>query len=225
MKSRLFWLVLFVFVFGTLFFLFTQDPEIKNFTSDDGKLSLSALASSSAWVDIRTDGNAYLLQSVTVLSAPATLRLITDDLTQRLAFFDTTFGMWRIADTEVDKKNHALVTYTTQLNGRWRVLSVPDIARPNFDAEISTLLSAVPHGAVGYTLEIGSADASADAFILEGLTRTGGCAGHFLYTGQTIITSQQISFSDDRSYQLVTVWQMGQGCMGHEVIESSSVDK
>lgn len=204
---------------GSVFFIFAKMPEAQTFVSSDGRLTIELQGLRQTWVDVRQDNGVYELSSSLSTTREATLRLKTDDLTQRLGFFDKSFGMWRLADTDGDEKGSELVTTTVHLQTSWRVFGAEVIAWPNLEAEIEALIASAPQNAVGYEAVIGASKDQGPYIILDGSTRVGGCDGQYIYTGNTTMTSQEIAFSEVLNYQVVVLWQLGDGCTGYEMIE------
>lgn len=219
MNSRLSFFVIGCAVLGTLFFLLVKNPEEKTFASEDGRLIIEVNTGEAAWIDIFASGDEYLLSSRTSITQPATLKFLSEEEAVQLGFFDSTIGMWRLTETQINKTTGELVTQTTEFNTRWRVFAPTTVAEPNFDAELAALISASPEGAVGYDATVGFSQGNQEPVAFVGGTYSGGCAGKFVYTGDTTMTSQEIRFSDALSYTLVVLWQLGEGCRGYEVIE------
>ncbi|MEK7665801.1 MAG: hypothetical protein AAB337_02905 [Patescibacteria group bacterium] len=211
-------LVIMLTLAGTIFFILVKNPEAQTFVSSDGMLAVEFLAPQGTWIDIVEHDGAYEISSSASVRS-AMLHLKTDDTTARFGFFDKAFGMWRLADTDFDEQTNELLTRTTELNTRWRKFFIDEIARPNFDNELASLITASPDRAVGYQVEIGWALNDNAYIILEGQSSSGGCAGEYHYTGETTLTSLEVSFSDTLTYQIVVLWQIGAGCEGYEVVE------
>lgn len=229
--------VILLVALGTLTVLQLRAPEERTFTSDDGLLTLSGsfTASEKITIDETTSSQQHYTAVVSsvyqfypsdkILSAPARLSIIYPTTTQdadthrlALGFFDQSFNMWRSVDSDLDAATRTVSTQTFHL-GRLALLQLDDVARPNIDAEIESLIASPPQGAVGYQLELGYADVPGDFVILPGAGKTGGCAGQYKTGESTQMTSRASVFSEHLEYQVVALWQIGEGCQGLEVIE------
>lgn len=219
MTSRLSLFLLLCVISGTLFFLFASIPEAYTFSLADGELTVITLASEGAWLEGEKQDEVYTLRSSLPSSQEAELRMKSDTATDRLAYFDEAFGMWRPVATEYDAATSELTTTTTKFNTRWTGVAAESVARPNFDEEKEALIAVAPIGAVSFAIEIGFADSFGDYVELHGLGQTGGCGGQYRYTGKTTLTSSEVIFSDALRYQIVVVWQLADGCAGRDVIE------
>lgn len=232
------WALIVLVVAGTCGVLIARTPEERVVKSDDGLVWLSGVFASTKDLSIGiattidASNSTAVISSVyqlyppnLVLSTPAVLTMtypttLSDNEVHQLTIseFDSAFGMWRPMDTSIDT---SAMTVSTLVDRALRfALLLPDaVARPNMDAEIERLVSASPQGAVGYAMEVGYADVSGDFVIVPGLGKTGGCARQYQMGQSTQMTSLTQTFSDHLQYQVVAVWQIGDGCSGYDVIE------
>ena len=236
MNERLFYFVLTMIFLGTGFLLLTQDPEHRIVSSEDGAVHVVGQISSDLDLKIEMvqgvgrpgDEDMFtavvspiytLVADESVLSIPAELRMRVEGAGENLkiGMYDEVFGMWRIFPTElVDRK---FVTRLSRFEGRFAVLAPEDVVHPNFEVEIERLLDAAPAGSVGYEIEVGYARVPGDFVMLEGEHLSGGCAGQLQSGIATQMTSIADIFADTLEYQVVAIWQIGEGCGGRASIE------
>lgn len=238
MQKLLFFIATVFVIIGSVFLIVSQDPEQRIITSDDGRVILQGEFLSSDHVSIGTvpvaPGASFtavlppiyqFYPAGKILTQPTTLTInydssITDiDSTRlRIAYYDDDFGMWRSMDTNVDVVKQQASTTIRHLS-KWALLLLDDIARPNFDQEISAMVDASPAGAIGYQMEIGYADVPGDFVILDGAGKSGGCGGQYRTGISTQMTSKGSVFGDHLEYQTVALWQIGDGCEAKRPIE------
>lgn len=231
-------LVVLVILCGTAFLLLQNNPEERTVTSADGRLTVVATLSPTDTLEVDTvpGSEAPLYTAVLgpiyqlypgdkLLTIPATLIFSYDpalsnaeSVALRVGYFDEAFQMWRPVETFLDTSEHRVSAKISSFS-KWALLRLDDVARPNFDSEIAALLTAAPAGAVGYQLEVGYSDVPGDFVILNGAGKSGGCSGQYR-TGTSIqMTSTSDIFGESLEYQIVALWQIGNGCGEKQVIE------
>ena len=236
MPRALFAIVFISLLGGTVFVLSTKTPEERTVVSDDGFVYLIGDFLQEEEVSIATVPNPptagftavialvyQLYPPSKVLTTPAHVYFhydpaVVDASALRIGFYDDAFAMWRTTDTDLSLEDHIVSTVIDQF-GKWALLELDDVARPNFDAEMESLISAAPEKAVGYQIDIGYAYEPGDFVILEGAGKSGGCNGQYKTGTSTQLTSRGDIFSDHLQYQIVALWQMGDGCGAHQVVE------
>lgn len=230
--------VILLILAGTAFLLVSNNPEERSVTSGDGRVTVTATLARDQTLDVAevpgTNSVVYtavlgpvyqLYPAGQVLTTPATLTFSYGEaipnaqaLALRVGYFDDAFQMWRTVETRLDTSKHQASASINEFS-EWALLQLDDVARPNFEKEITALISAPPEGAVGYTLEVGYSDQPGDFVILNGAGKSGGCGGQYQTGESTQMTSTSDMFGDNLEYQIVAVWEIGEGCGDKLVIE------
>lgn len=237
MTERLRFAATLLILAGTVFVIAAGRPEVRVVSSADGRVTLKGEWRSDAEVSVDLSPEAVgpytavlfgpyqFYPSDLVLTTPfsVSFNFSTQDLSGgdpralRVAFYDADFGIWRTGPTNISAT--AASAHVHSFDAPIALLLLDEIARPNFDAEINELIAAAPEGAVGYELAVGYAQVPGDFVVIEGMERTGGCGGQYRSGTTTRLTSRGDKFSDGLEYQIVVVWQIGDGCAGREIIE------
>lgn len=229
--QRLFAFVGVLVAAGTFFLLLAKSPEAEVVMSDDGLVRLSGDFIAPEGLQIRateTDegsftavvGSVYVFTPSNVpFAGPVTLFMsypdeISEEETARLRIgeYDEAFGMWRPLPSEVSLERGDVRTPMDSTGTTRALLLLDPVGRPNFDAEMDQLIASAPAGAVGFEMEVGYADVPGDFVMLEGAGSAGGCAGQFQSGESTVTTSIADVFGEQLEYQIVAVWQLGEGC-------------
>ncbi len=215
---------------GTLFVIVTEHPEGRRVTSEDGRVTLEGELTPEAQISIESAphgvgpwtaviaGEYQAFPSDFVLTTPLTVSFTyaTEDLggadprALRVGFYDEEFGMWRTVPTAIADNAASALIYN--FDALFALLLMDAVAVPNFEVEIAELLSAAPDEAVGYELVVAYAQVPGDFVILEGTTQSGGCGGRYRIGESTTMTSIGDKFGDGLEYQIMVIWQLGEGC-------------
>jgi hypothetical protein len=230
MKGTLGLVAVIMIFLGTIFVIVSERPEGRIVRSADGRVTLEGELAEDAQISIDLSpqmaerytalvfGPYQAYPSDTVLVTPVTIQFsyTSDELggadprALRVAFYDRAFAMWRTVPTTVN--DGVATALLTAFDAPVALLLLDDVASPNFENEITTLIASAPDDAVGYELAVGYAQAPGDFVILEGSTKSGGCGGRFQLGESTTMTSVGDVFSDGLEYQIVVIWQLDERC-------------
>lgn len=238
MRQWLFVIALILVAGGTIFIVVSRTPEERTVLSDDRRamlvgafessqaVSLSALSPSSVPYTAVIGPVYQLLPDHLTFNRDLQLSMkygdqtvgSTDAYRLQIGWYDDTIKMWRPIDSDLDPSRE-WVTANIRTLGRYALLLPAQIARPNLETETQKLIDAPPTGAVGYETFVGYATQPGDYVLLDGLGKSGGCAGKFVTAPSTTMTSASQHFGDHLDYEVVALWQIGGGCTGLTTIE------
>lgn len=217
---------------GTLFVVVTREPEMRQASSSDGRLTVQGKTSANSVVsvDVRASPGPFTAVVGPVYDIHATNIPASGSWTLTFAYdpawfgseaspnpvvyrFDTSREAWSVQPSVVDRLNHTLaVDVTPDPTGTWAVGVHLDSTVPeNVQAAEAQLIAAPPTGMVGYQTFVAVSTEANDFVLLPGLVERGGCDGAYQDGQRRTMTSQDVTWGRF-TYRVGVLWQIADGC-------------
>ena len=242
-KTVIFLLVLLV-IGGSLFVLIKPQPETVHLSSRNGNFDLSGQVRNSTTLKFKKRENIavpFLFASSvyeidfgqTFLAKALLLQLKNENpeldfQSSSIYAYDPSILAWRRQNSFFDFKRESFSLEIDQPFKLWTVAEkqklgegdLKDVSLQTFEGMLNELLAWPLEKAVGYQVYLSFSWNDRDFILLTDQVGYGGCQGNYQEGLSETLTSSEKKVAD-KFYRLSVVWQLDEGCLQGEKIESS----